>query len=44
VNHRSARGDNAATLTPVVNSYDQRFAIGFTDQEKADLVAFLETL
>jgi len=35
---------SAATLTDVVNFYDQRFAIGFTDQEKADLVAFLQTL
>jgi hypothetical protein len=28
----------------VVNFYDDRFNIGFTDQEKADLVAFLNTL
>lgn len=35
---------SAATLTDVVNFYDQRFAVGFTDQEKADLVAFLQTL
>jgi cytochrome c peroxidase len=34
----------AASLTDVVNFYDRRFVIGFTDQEKADLVAFLETL
>jgi hypothetical protein len=33
-----------ATLNDVVNFYDQRFLVGFTDQEKADLVAFLKTL
>jgi cytochrome c peroxidase len=35
---------SAATLTDVVNFYDQRFNIGFTDQEKQDLVNFLNTL
>jgi cytochrome c peroxidase len=35
---------SAASLDDVVNFYDQRFAIGFTNQEKADLIAFLETL
>jgi cytochrome c peroxidase len=35
---------SAATFEDVVNFYDQRFGIGFTDQEKADLVAFLQTL
>ena len=35
---------SAATLTDVVNFYDQRFGIGFTDQQKADLVAFLNAL
>ncbi|HWN58212.1 MAG TPA: hypothetical protein VNO74_08930, partial [Methylomirabilota bacterium] len=35
---------SAATFEGVVNFYDQRFGIGFTDQEKADLVAFLQTL
>jgi hypothetical protein len=35
---------SAATLDDVVNFYDQRFGIGFTDQEKTDLVAFLQTL
>jgi cytochrome c peroxidase len=35
---------SAATFDDVVNFYDQRFGIGFTDQEKADLIAFLETL
>jgi hypothetical protein len=24
--------------------YDERFGIGFTDEEKADLIAFLRTL
>jgi hypothetical protein len=35
---------SAATLDDVVNFYDQRFGIGFTDQEKSDLVAFLSSL
>ena len=35
---------SAATFEDVVNFYDQRFGIGFTDQEKSDLVAFLQTL
>jgi len=35
---------SAATLDDVVNFYDQRFSIGLTDQEKADLVAFLKAL
>ncbi|HEX9163976.1 MAG TPA: hypothetical protein VF980_19875 [Thermoanaerobaculia bacterium] len=35
---------SAATLRDVVNFYDQRFNIGFTDQQKADLVAFLQSL
>ena len=35
---------SAATLNDVVDFYDQRFGIGFTDQEKADLVAFLKAL
>lgn len=34
----------AATLDDAVNFYDTRFAIGFTAQEKADLVAFLKSL
>jgi cytochrome c peroxidase len=34
----------AADLQAVVDFYDTRFAIGFTDQEKDDLVAFLEAL
>lgn len=35
---------SAATLSDVVNFYDQRFKIGFTDQEKTDLVNFLNSL
>jgi cytochrome c peroxidase len=35
---------SAATLEDIVNFYDQRFSIGFTDQEKEDLVAFLKAL
>ena len=35
---------SAATLADVVEFYDQRFDIGFTDQQKADLVAFLSAL
>lgn len=34
----------AATLDDVVEFYDTRFGIGFTAQEKSDLVAFLKTL
>jgi len=34
----------AATLDDAVRFYDERFAIGFTAAEKADLVAFLKTL
>ena len=35
---------SAAHLLDAVNFYDQRFNIGFTAQEKSDLVAFLMTL
>ncbi len=35
---------SAATLSDVVEFYDQRFGIGFSDQEKRDLAAFLATL
>jgi cytochrome c peroxidase len=35
---------SAATLLDVVNFYDQRFNIGFTQQQKQDLVNFLNTL
>jgi len=35
---------SAATLLDVVNFYDQRFGIGFTEQQKTDLVNFLNAL
>jgi cytochrome c peroxidase len=35
---------SAATLLDVVNFYDRRFNIGFTDKDKQDLVNFLNTL
>jgi cytochrome c peroxidase len=35
---------SAKDLGAVIDLYDQRFGIGFTDQEKADLIAFLRTL
>lgn len=35
---------SAATLMDVVNFYNQRFNIGFTEREKQDLVNFLNTL
>jgi cytochrome c peroxidase len=35
---------SAATLLDVVNFYDRRFNIGLTEEEKADLVAFLRSL
>jgi cytochrome c peroxidase len=35
---------SAGTLTDVVDFYDMRFSIGFTAQEKQDLVAFLRSL
>jgi hypothetical protein len=35
---------SAADLGEVVDFYDTRFGIGFTPQEKSDLVAFLRTL
>jgi cytochrome c peroxidase len=35
---------SAATLMDVVDFYDQRFGIGFTDQQKIDLVNFLNAL
>ncbi|MBV9086640.1 MAG: hypothetical protein JOY79_04090 [Acidobacteriaceae bacterium] len=37
-------GGNAATLDDLVNFYDRRFAIGFTTQQKQDLVNFLNSL
>jgi hypothetical protein len=35
---------SAQTLEDVVNFYDSRFNVGFTEQEKSDLIAFLKTL
>lgn len=35
---------SASDLNEVVDFYDERFSIGLTDQEKADLVAFLASL
>jgi hypothetical protein len=35
---------SAASLLEVVNFYDKRFGIGFTDAQKTDLAAFLQTL
>jgi cytochrome c peroxidase len=34
---------SAATLLDAVNFYDKRFNIGFTNQQKEDLVNFLKT-
>jgi len=35
---------SAADLSAVIEFYDQRFSLNLTDQQKADLVAFLQTL
>jgi hypothetical protein len=35
---------SAATLRELVDFYDRRYAIGYTEQEKRDLVAFLNAL
>jgi cytochrome c peroxidase len=35
---------SAASLSDALVSYDKRFNIGFTAQEEADLIAFLNTL
>jgi hypothetical protein len=35
---------SAATLSDVLDFYDTRFNVGFTDQEKSDLIAFLQSL
>lgn len=35
---------SASTLEDVIQFYEQRFDIGFTRQEKADLIAFLKSL
>ena len=40
----SFHNGSAATLQDVVNFYDQRFAIGFTDKQKTDLINFLNSL
>ena len=32
------------TLTDVVNSYDQRFNLGLSEQEKRDVVEYLKSL
>jgi len=38
------RNGSAATLMDVVNFYNQRFNLNFTDEQKQDLVNFLNTL
>jgi cytochrome c peroxidase len=35
---------SAATLHDVVEFYDQRFGLNLTEEQKSDLVAFLQTL
>ena len=35
---------SAATLLDAVHFYDMRFELGLTDEQKADLAAFLRTL
>lgn len=35
---------SASSLNDAVTFYDKRFNVGFTNQEKADLVAFLNSL
>ncbi|MGH9884304.1 MAG: hypothetical protein ACREBE_02170 [bacterium] len=35
---------SAATLAAAVDFYDERFAIGLSQQERSDLVAFLRSL
>jgi hypothetical protein len=35
---------SAASFSEVLDFYDQRFGIGFTDEERSDLIAFLRTL
>jgi cytochrome c peroxidase len=40
---RTSTNGSSATLMDVVNFYDQRFNMLLTDQEKADLVAFINT-
>jgi hypothetical protein len=43
-NGRRCRGRRAATLGDVLDFYDQRFNLNLTDQQKSDLIAFLQTL
>jgi hypothetical protein len=38
------RFDRTDGLDPIFRTYDERFAIGLTEWEKADLVAFLSAL
>jgi cytochrome c peroxidase len=35
---------SAGSLSQVLDSYDKRFNIGFTAQERTDLIAFFEQL
>jgi len=35
---------SATSLSDIVTFYDKRFGVGFTTQEKADLIAFLNSL
>jgi cytochrome c peroxidase len=35
---------SAATLRELVDFYDRRYSIGYSEQEKSDLVAFLSAL
>jgi cytochrome c peroxidase len=35
---------SAATLSDVLDFYDERFDLGLSDAEKSDLIAFLRTL
>jgi hypothetical protein len=35
---------SASSLSDVIDFYNRRFNIGFTDQEKTDLIAFLNSL
>ena len=39
-----AANGSAATLLEVVNFYDQRFQMHLSEQQKRQLVAFLDTL
>jgi cytochrome c peroxidase len=35
---------SARTLAEIIKFYDRRFQVRFTEQEKADLIAFLRAL